>query len=94
MVETLLANGQALKKFLKATMLQGEVNLQLLDESTNDLNVNTMGVLEEVYENFAGCALIISHDRRFLGKSSIGFRHHSIFRHGFPDPVAVFLARS
>jgi len=40
----------------------------LLDEPTNDLDVNTMRALEEALENFAGCALIISHDRWFLDR--------------------------
>jgi len=40
----------------------------LLDEPTNDLDVNTMRALEEALENFAGCAVIISHDRWFLDR--------------------------
>ncbi len=51
-----------------ATMLQKEANLLLLDEPTNDLDVNTMRALEEALENFAGCAVIISHDRWFLDR--------------------------
>ncbi len=51
-----------------ATMLQEEANLILLDEPTNDLDVNTMRALEEALENFAGCAVIISHDRWFLDR--------------------------
>ncbi len=51
-----------------ATMLQEEANLLLLDEPTNDLDVNTMRALEEALENFAGCAVIISHDRWFLDR--------------------------
>ncbi|MDD9304727.1 MAG: energy-dependent translational throttle protein EttA [Desulfobacter sp.] len=51
-----------------ATMLQEEANLLLLDEPTNDLDVNTMRALEEAIENFAGCAVIISHDRWFLDR--------------------------
>jgi len=51
-----------------ATMLQQEANLLLLDEPTNDLDVNTMRALEEAIENFAGCAVIISHDRWFLDR--------------------------
>ena len=40
----------------------------LLDEPTNDLDVNTLRALEEALENFAGCAVIISHDRWFLDR--------------------------
>jgi energy-dependent translational throttle protein EttA len=43
-------------------------NLILLDEPTNDLDVNTLRALEEAIENFAGCAVIISHDRWFLDR--------------------------
>jgi ATPase subunit of ABC transporter with duplicated ATPase domains len=40
----------------------------LLDEPTNDLDVETLGALEEAIENFAGCAVVISHDRFFLDR--------------------------
>jgi len=49
-------------------MLKQEANLLLLDEPTNDLDVNTLRALEEALENFAGCAVIISHDRWFLDR--------------------------
>ncbi|MDP7554564.1 MAG: energy-dependent translational throttle protein EttA, partial [Nitrospinota bacterium] len=51
-----------------AMMLKAEANVLLLDEPTNDLDVNTMRALEEAIENFAGCAVIISHDRWFLDR--------------------------
>jgi energy-dependent translational throttle protein EttA len=51
-----------------ACMLQEQANVLLLDEPTNDLDVNTMRALEEALENFAGCAVIISHDRWFLDR--------------------------
>ncbi|MBU8848256.1 MAG: energy-dependent translational throttle protein EttA [Desulfobacterales bacterium] len=51
-----------------ATMLKKEANLLLLDEPTNDLDVNTLRALEEALESFAGCAVIISHDRWFLDR--------------------------
>jgi ATPase subunit of ABC transporter with duplicated ATPase domains len=51
-----------------ARMLKSGANVLLLDEPTNDLDVNTMRALEEAIENFAGCALIISHDRYFLDR--------------------------
>jgi ATP-binding cassette ChvD family protein len=51
-----------------AKMLKEGANLLLLDEPTNDLDVNTMRALEEALENFAGCAVVISHDRWFLDR--------------------------
>ncbi|WP_300463890.1 energy-dependent translational throttle protein EttA [Desulfobacula sp.] len=51
-----------------ATLLKLEANVLLLDEPTNDLDVNTLRALEEALENFAGCAVIISHDRWFLDR--------------------------
>ena len=51
-----------------ARMLKEEANLLLLDEPTNDLDVNTLRALEEALENFAGCAVVISHDRWFLDR--------------------------
>jgi len=51
-----------------ARMLKSGANVLLLDEPTNDLDVNTMRALEEGLENFAGCALVISHDRWFLDR--------------------------
>ncbi len=51
-----------------ARMLKQSANVLLLDEPTNDLDVNTMRALEEALENFAGCAVIISHDRWFLDR--------------------------
>jgi ATP-binding cassette ChvD family protein len=51
-----------------AKMLKEGANVLLLDEPTNDLDVNTMRALEEALENFAGCAVVISHDRWFLDR--------------------------
>jgi ATP-binding cassette ChvD family protein len=51
-----------------AMSIKQEANLLLLDEPTNDLDVNTLRALEEGLENFAGCAVIISHDRWFLDR--------------------------
>jgi energy-dependent translational throttle protein EttA len=51
-----------------AKMLKSGANVLLLDEPTNDLDVNTLRALEEALENFAGCAVIISHDRWFLDR--------------------------
>ena len=51
-----------------ACMLKEGANVILLDEPTNDLDVNTMRALEEALENFAGCAVVITHDRWFLDR--------------------------
>ncbi len=53
-----------------AMMLKEGGNLLLLDEPTNDLDVNTLRALEEGLENFAGCAVVISHDRWFLDRTA------------------------
>ena len=51
-----------------AKMLKAGANVILLDEPTNDLDVNTMRAMEDALENFAGCVLVISHDRWFLDR--------------------------
>jgi energy-dependent translational throttle protein EttA len=51
-----------------AMCLKQEANVLLLDEPTNDIDINTLRALEEAIENFAGCAVIISHDRWFLDR--------------------------
>ena len=51
-----------------AKLLRGGANLLLLDEPTNDLDVETLRALEAALEDFAGCAMIISHDRWFLDR--------------------------
>jgi len=51
-----------------AKILKENANVLLLDEPTNDLDVNTLGALEEALTNFAGCAVVISHDRWFLDR--------------------------
>jgi len=51
-----------------AKVLKDGANVLLLDEPTNDLDVNTLRALEEALENFAGCAVVISHDRWFLDR--------------------------
>ena len=62
-----LSGGERYRLHLAMT-LQNEANVLLLDEPTNDLDVNTLRSLEEGLENFAGCAVIISHDRWFLDR--------------------------
>ncbi|NLJ45127.1 MAG: energy-dependent translational throttle protein EttA [Treponema sp.] len=51
-----------------ALMVQAAANVLLLDEPTNDLDVNTLRALEEALDSFAGCALVVSHDRWFLDR--------------------------
>ncbi|MCE5245232.1 MAG: energy-dependent translational throttle protein EttA [Syntrophobacteraceae bacterium] len=63
----LLSGGERNRVHL-ARMLKEGANVILLDEPTNDLDVNTMRALEEALENFAGCAVVISHDRWFLDR--------------------------
>jgi energy-dependent translational throttle protein EttA len=63
----LLSGGERNRVHL-ARMLKEGGNVLLLDEPTNDLDVNTMRALEEALENFAGCAVVISHDRWFLDR--------------------------
>lgn len=62
-----LSGGERNRVHLALTLKEGG-NLLLLDEPTNDLDVNTLRALEEGLENFAGCAVIISHDRWFLDR--------------------------
>ncbi len=64
---SLLSGGERNRVNL-AMMLKEGANVILLDEPTNDLDVNTMRALEEGLENFAGCAVVISHDRWFLDR--------------------------
>jgi ATP-binding cassette ChvD family protein len=63
----LLSGGERNRVHL-AKMLKEGANVLLLDEPTNDLDVNTLRALEEALENFAGCAIVISHDRWFLDR--------------------------
>ena len=62
-----LSGGERNRVHLAMTLKKGG-NLLLLDEPTNDLDVNTLRALEEALENFAGCAVVISHDRWFLDR--------------------------
>ena len=63
----LLSGGERNRVHLAKILKEGS-NVLLLDEPTNDLDVNTLRALEEALENFAGCAVIISHDRWFLDR--------------------------
>lgn len=64
---SMLSGGERNRLQLALTLKTG-ANLLLLDEPTNDLDVNTIRALEEGLENFAGCAVVISHDRWFLDR--------------------------
>jgi ATPase subunit of ABC transporter with duplicated ATPase domains len=63
----ILSGGERNRLHLALTLKSG-ANVLLLDEPTNDIDVNTLRALEEGLENFAGCAVIISHDRWFLDR--------------------------
>jgi ATP-binding cassette ChvD family protein len=63
----MLSGGERNRVHLAKVLKEG-ANVLLLDEPTNDLDVNTMRALEEALENFAGCAVVISHDRWFLDR--------------------------
>jgi ATP-binding cassette ChvD family protein len=62
-----LSGGERNRVHLASVLKEG-ANVLLLDEPTNDLDVNTLRALEEALENFAGCAIVISHDRWFLDR--------------------------
>ena len=63
----MLSGGERNRVQLAKVLMHG-ANVLLLDEPSNDLDVNTMRALEEALENFAGCAIIVSHDRWFLDR--------------------------
>ena len=62
-----LSGGEKNRVFLAKTLTVG-ANVLLLDEPTNDLDVNTLRSLEQALEEFAGCAVVVSHDRWFLDR--------------------------
>jgi ATP-binding cassette ChvD family protein len=82
-----------------AKMLRSSANLLLLDEPTNDLDVDTLRALEEALEDFAGCAVIISHDRWFLDRIAThilafeGDSHVEWFEGNFQDYEADKMRR-
>ncbi|HNX11499.1 MAG TPA: energy-dependent translational throttle protein EttA [Paludibacteraceae bacterium] len=85
-----LSGGERNRLHLALT-LKSEANVLLLDEPTNDIDVNTLRALEEGLENFAGCAVVISHDRWFLDRICthiIAFEGDSqvfVFQGGYTD---------
>ncbi len=64
---SVLSGGERNRVHLAITLKEGG-NVLLLDEPTNDIDVNTLRALEEAIENFAGCAVVISHDRWFINR--------------------------
>ncbi|MEJ2513448.1 MAG: ATP-binding cassette domain-containing protein, partial [Anaerolineales bacterium] len=62
-----LSGGERNRVHLAKTMIAGG-NVIMLDEPTNDLDVNTLRALEDALDNFAGCAIVVSHDRWFLDR--------------------------
>lgn len=85
-----LSGGERNRLHLALT-LKEEANVLLLDEPTNDIDVNTLRALEEGLENFAGCAVVISHDRWFLDRIAThilafeGNSQVSFFEGGYSD---------
>jgi len=93
-----LSGGQRNRVHL-AKMLKNGGNVLLLDEPTNDLDTETLAALEEALENFAGCAVIISHDRMFLDRLAThmlafeGNSHVEWFEGNFADYEADKIRR-
>ena len=93
-----LSGGQRNRVHL-AKMLKSGANVLLLDEPTNDLDTETLSALEEALENFAGCAVIISHDRMFLDRLAThilafeGDSHVEWFEGNFEDYEADKIRR-
>ena len=93
-----LSGGERRRLYL-LRILMGEPNVLLLDEPTNDLDVDTLRALEEALEDFAGCAVIISHDRMFLDRLAThmlayeGNSHFEWFEGNFADYEADKIRR-
>ena len=93
-----LSGGQRNRVHL-AKMLKSGANVLLLDEPTNDLDTETLAALEEALEEFAGCAVIISHDRMFLDRLAThmlafeGDSHVEWFEGNFADYEADTVRR-
>jgi ATPase subunit of ABC transporter with duplicated ATPase domains len=88
----LLSGGERNRVHL-ARLLKSGANLILLDEPTNDLDVNSIRALEEGLETFAGCAMIVSHDRWFLDRVAthiLAFEGEST-AHWFPGNFSGYL---
>jgi ATPase subunit of ABC transporter with duplicated ATPase domains len=93
-----LSGGERNRLHLAKTLISGG-NVLLLDEPTNDLDVDTLRALEEALEDFAGCAVIISHDRWFLDRIAThilafeGDSHVEWFEGNFQDYEADKMRR-
>jgi len=86
-------SGGERNRVLLARVLKSGANLILLDEPTNDLDVNAIRALEEGLENFAGCAVVISHDRWFLDRIAthvLAFEGDS-YVHWFPGNYSAYM---
>jgi ATP-binding cassette ChvD family protein len=86
-------SGGERNRVLLARVLKSGANLILLDEPTNDLDVNSIRALEEGLENFAGCAVVISHDRWFLDRVAthiMAFEGDS-YVHWFPGNYTAYM---
>ncbi len=81
-----LSGGERNRVFLAKTLSVG-ANVLLLDEPTNDLDVNTLRALEQALEEFAGCAVVVSHDRWFLDRIAT----HILALGEEEDPPKLFL---
>jgi ATPase subunit of ABC transporter with duplicated ATPase domains len=76
-----------------ARLLKSGANLLLLDEPTNDLDINSIRAIEESLENFAGCAVVVSHDRWFLDRVAthiLAFEGDST-AHWFPGNYSSYI---
>jgi sulfate-transporting ATPase len=86
-------SGGERNRVLLARVLKSGANLILLDEPTNDLDVNSIRALEEGLENFAGCAVVVSHDRWFLDRVAthiMAFEGDS-YVHWFPGNYTAYM---
>ncbi|GAB4305515.1 MAG: ABC-F family ATP-binding cassette domain-containing protein [Geminocystis sp.] len=87
-----LSGGEKRRLFL-LKILMGNPNVLILDEPTNDLDVQTLGVLEEYLESFKGCVIIVSHDRYFLDRTVdtiFAFEGEGIIRE-YPGNYSLYL---
>ncbi|PSN79197.1 multidrug ABC transporter ATP-binding protein, partial [filamentous cyanobacterium CCP4] len=87
-----LSGGERRRLFLLRVLLSSP-NLLILDEPTNDLDVQTLGVLEEYLEEFNGCVIVVSHDRYFLDRTVntiFAFEGNGVLRQ-YPGNYSVYL---
>jgi ATP-binding cassette subfamily F protein uup len=87
-----LSGGERRRLFLLQVLMSAP-NLLILDEPTNDLDVQTLGVLEEYLEEFNGCVIVVSHDRYFLDRTVntiFSFEGHGVLRQ-YPGNYSLYL---